>query len=323
MIPEEAYGGQLTDYQFRLLAFLCHLKGRGGLVEASIDQLASGTGNVATKTVRRALQALETAGYIRRERTKKSGGKRGPDKVYLVDSTVPLSEGLGDSNVHATGDYVANDCGSLTSHMEHISQVSNKEDTSYLLHSFEVRRKEDPMKNYDDGEDLAGFGLIEPREQDMPKVKKSDPKTRGKRPQHEWTPMDVAAEFSFVVGRKFPWLPGTVNVFKLGRALAKYRNQYGTTALLELELLRLFMLDDSNFRDVGNEAPNLYKRYLSSFGTKLNKARENLGLPHLSKVEEPSESGTIGYVTAKDGRKFKDTIAGRAQLERYEKRLIT
>ena len=64
------------------------------------------------------------------------------------------------------------------------------------------------MRKYeDDGEDLAGFGLVENRDAPQPKIRKSDPKTRGKRPEHEWSPMDVAAEFSFRVGRKYPLLP--------------------------------------------------------------------------------------------------------------------
>jgi hypothetical protein len=79
------------------------------------------------------------------------------------------------------------------------------------------------------------------------------------------------------------------------------------------------MADERNFRDIGDEAPLLYKKYLSSFGTKMNQARENLGLNKITaKVEVPSSSGTL---KASDGRAFQNTLAGRAQLERHEKRL--
>ena len=171
----------------------------------------------------------------------------------------------------------------------------------------------------DDGEDLAGFGLVEPKEAKQPRIRKSDPKTRGKRPEHEWTPMDVAAEFSYQVGRLYPLLPGTVNVKSLSGALAKFRGQYNTTALIELELLRLFIADERNFEQIGDEAPFLYKKYLASFGKKMNQARTNLGL---TKVNTPVETSVkIGTLTASDGRVFQNSLSGRAQLERYEKRL--
>jgi hypothetical protein len=176
------------------------------------------------------------------------------------------------------------------------------------------------MRNYtDDGEDLVGFGLVEPKDAPQPKIKKSDPKTRGKRPEHEWTAMDVAAEFSYQVGKKYPLLPGTVSVKQLSGALRKFRTQYGTTPLIELELLRLFMQDERNFKDIGDEAPHLYKKYLASFGTKMNQARENLGLNKVTaKIETTPASGTL---IASDGRVFQNSLSGRAQLERHEKRL--
>jgi hypothetical protein len=131
--------------------------------------------------------------------------------------------------------------------------------------------------------------------------------------------MDVAAEFSYQVGRLYPLLPGTVNVKSLSGALAKFRGQYNTTALIELELLRLFMADERNFDQIGDEAPFLYKKYLASFGKKMNQARENLGL---TKVNAPIETSVkIGTLTASDGRVFQNSLSGRAQLERYEKRL--
>jgi hypothetical protein len=175
------------------------------------------------------------------------------------------------------------------------------------------------MRNYDDGNDLAGFGLVEPKDAPQQRLSKRDPKTRGKRPEHEWTPMDVAAEFSFRVGRKYPLLPGTVNVRALSGALSKFRKQYGTTALIELELLRMFMADEYNFKSIGDEAPNLYKLYLASFGKKMNQARENLGIGRIS--EKKLSIDKMAILTASDGREFQNSMSGRAQLERYEKKI--
>jgi hypothetical protein len=176
------------------------------------------------------------------------------------------------------------------------------------------------MRNYDDGNDLAGFGLVEPKDAPQQKLSKRDPKTRGKRPEHEWTPMDVAAEFSFRVGRKYPLLPGTVNVRALSGALSKFRKQYGTTALIELEVLRLFMTDERNFKQIGDEAPNLYKLYLASFGKKMNQARENLGLRRVS-AEVSTETEKSQNIFSTDGRVFPNSLAGRELLRRHEESL--
>jgi hypothetical protein len=212
---------------------------------------------------------------------------------------------------------------SRNSHIANKPLVPNSQ-SSYKLKDFEskiqLKEIQVPMRKYeDDGDNLAGFGLVEPKDAPQPKIRKSDPKTRGRRPEHEWTPMDVAAEFSFQVGRKYPLLPGTVSVKTLSGALAKFRKQYETNALIELELLRLFMADESNFKNIGDEAPFLYKMFLSSFGKKMNQARDNLGLNKITaKLDTTPSSATI---SASDGRTFQNSISGRAQLERHEKRL--
>jgi hypothetical protein len=177
-----------------------------------------------------------------------------------------------------------------------------------------------PMRKWeDDSDSLAGFGLVEERDAVQPTIRKSDPKTRGKRPEHEWTPMDVAAEFSYRVGKRYPLLPGTVNVRQLSGALSKFRKQYQTTALVELELLKLFMADERNFQNIGDEAPFLYKMYLASFGKKMNQARENLGLNKVNAKVDTSVK--VSTLAASDGKVFQNSLSGRAQLERYEKKL--
>jgi hypothetical protein len=212
---------------------------------------------------------------------------------------------------------------SRNSHIANKPLVPNSQ-SSYKLKDFEseiqLKEIQVPMRRYeDDGDNLTGFGLVEPKDAPQPKIRKSDPKTRGRRPEHEWTAMDVAAEFSFQVGRKYPLLPGTVSVKSLSGALAKFRKQYETNALIELELLRLFMADENNFKNIGDEAPFLYKMFLASFGKKMNQARDNLGLNKITaKLDTTPSSATI---SASDGRTFQNSISGRAQLERHEKRL--
>ena len=326
-IPVEAYSADLTDYQFRLLAVLCLKSGSEGRFKASVAELCVLTNKLSDKTVRTALQGLTKAGMILVEKTRRANGFNGKLNITVLnhqavknyqDQTVENYRHQTVKNYRTSLDYRSG------SRIVDKPLVPNSQD-SYKLKDIETKNgfmKEVliPMRKYEyDGEDLAGFGLVEERDAPQPKIRKSDPKTRGKRPEHEWTPMDVAAEFSFRVGRKYPLLPGTVNVKQLSGALAKFRKQYDTNALIELELLRLFMADERNFRDIGDEAPHLYKLYLASFGKKMNQARENLGL---NKITAPTETVVkMGTLTASDGRVFQNSMSGRAQLERHEKRL--
>ena len=317
-IPLEAYTSDLTDFQFRLLAILCLKSGSEGGFKTSVADLCALTGKSSDKTVRAALKALEEKNFLTRTSTRRANGYKGKDIYEIVVKNYQVTKITVVKNYRTSLDYRSR------SRIVDKPLVPNRL-TSYKLKDIETKesfKKEIkvPMRKYeDDGEDLAGFGLVEERDAPQPKIRKSDPKTRGKRPEHEWTPMDVAAEFSFRVGRKYPLLPGTVNVKQLSGALAKFRKQYDTNALIELELLRLFMADERNFKDIGDEAPHLYKIFLASFGKKMNQARENLGL---NKVTAPSETVVkMGTLTASDGRVFQNSLSGRAQLERHEKRL--
>ena len=321
-IPSKAYSSDLTDYQFRLLATMCHLAGAKGGFKASVAELSTQTGNPSDSTVRRAVKALQEQGFIAVDKTRRANGYQGINKYTIQTVTSASLEEI----QTVTSDRTSLGHVTIGSRSSMVDKplVPNSQD-SYKLKDIgnkNVSMKEVliPMRKYqDDGDDLAGFGLVEERDAPQPAIRKSDPKTRGKRPEHEWTPMDVAAEFSFRVGRKYPLLPGTVNVKQLSGALAKFRKQYDTNALIELELLRLFMMDERNFRDIGDEAPHLYKLFLASFGKKMNQARENLGL---NKVTAPTETVVkMGTLTASDGTVFQNSLSGRAQLERHEKRL--
>jgi hypothetical protein len=320
MLPPEAYVADITDFQFRLLAVLCRLAGPGGLVKASVAELCVETGKKSDKTVRSALQGLEKADLIATESTKRANGYQGKKIILVKNYRLVDNETV--KNYRTSHDYVTS---SYFSHPSYKPLVPNDQ----IANSNKLKESETkgftkeikvPMRKWeDDGDSLAGFGLVEPKDAPQPKVRKSDPKTRGKRPEHEWTAMDVAAEFSYQVGRKYPLLPGTVSVKQLSGALRSFRTKYGTTPLVELELLRLFMQDERNFKGIGDEAPMLYKKYLASFGTKMNQARENLGLNKVTaKIETASASDRL---VASDGRTFQNSLSGRAQLERHEKRL--
>ena len=322
-IPAKAYSADLTDYQFRLLATMCHIAGAKGGFKASVAELCKQTGNPSDSTVRRAVKALQEQGFIVVDKTRRANGYQGINKYTIQTVTSATLESV----QTVTSDRTSLGHVTIGSRSSMVDKplVPNSQDSNKLKDSeskgIPMKEVLIPMRKYeDDGDNLAGFGLVEERDAPQPTIRKSDPKTRGKRPEHEWTPMDVAAEFSFRVGRKYPLLPGTVNVKQLSGALARFRKQYDTNALIELELLRLFMMDERNFRDIGDEAPHLYKLFLASFGKKMNQARENLGLNKITAPADPVVK--MGTLTASDGTVFQNSLSGRAQLERHEKRLL-
>ena len=320
-IPSEAFSGLLTDYQFRLLVTMYQLAGSKGRFKTSVAELCRQTNKNSDRTVRTALKALESHGFIIKTPGKRANGFKGMDTYEVVENYRTEKK---DVKNYRTENYRTSHDYKSPSSMTNKSLVPNSLDSNKLKDSESkgilMKEIRVPMREYtDDGDDLAGFGLVEPKDAVQPKIRKSDPKTRGRRPEHEWTPMDVAAEFSYRVGRKYPLLPGTVSVKQLSGALAKFRKQYDTNALIELELLRLFMADERNFQNIGDEAPMLYKMFLASFGKKMNQARENLGL---NKINAPIDTTVkMGTLQASDGRTFQNSLSGRAQLARYEKRL--
>ena len=320
-IPSEAFSGLLTDYQFRLLVTMYQLAGSKGRFKTSVAELCRQTNKNSDRTVRTALKALESHGFIIKTPGKRANGFKGMDTYEVVENYRTEKK---DVKNYRTENYRTSHDYKSPSSMTNKSLVPNSLDSNKLKDSESkgilMKEIRVPMREYrDDGDDLAGFGLVEPKDAVQPKIRKSDPKTRGRRPEHEWTPMDVAAEFSYRVGRKYPLLPGTVSVKQLSGALAKFRKQYDTNALIELELLKLFMADERNFQNIGDEAPMLYKMFLASFGKKMNQARENLGL---NKINAPIDTAVkMGTLQASDGRTFQNSLSGRAQLARYEKRL--
>lgn len=335
----------LSSKEFHLLAILALKEGGTRRFKASIAEIQE-LGRVSSeRTCRRLLKALEGQGWISRERTKAAGGLRGVDTYIVVTPNGRTVDEVGAKIGHTveakttklsksgrTTHGNVTDCPPTTDYLLPVvvEANSNKKNTTCSLpaegvssvkkEKNQVSRKESMRRDYDDGEDLAGVGSTEPDEV-QPQIKKNDPKTRGRRPNSEWTPGDVAAEFSFLVGKKYPWLPGTVNVYKLSRVLAKYRKDYQTSALIELELLRLFMANDRNFKDVGSEAPYLYKKFLASFRTNMGQARSSLGLPNLSATLPATERKQPDRIRTSDGKEYDNSMSGRMAAKKHEERI--
>ena len=332
-IPDEAFGEGLSDFEFRLLAVLCRLTGDSGQVHESIDNLGMLAGGASRSTVKRALKSLKAQGLVQKWRSKRANGYWGPN-IYIVGGAAmtPPGGSLVDPRFEPAGGSTGEPSslgqvvGQVASHDYKVSEL-NSIGKYFVLPGMRSAHteKEGPKmsfnRNWDDGEDIAGFGLLESDTPPPVAVSKADPKTRWKRPQEEWTPADVAAEFSYLVSQKFPWAPGATNQAQLRGALSKYRKDHGTSAVIELELLRMFLADDRNWKDMGDRTDQVYRVYLKMFQTSLIKAYDNLGIPR------PKAAGTpvvqsVGKIVSSDGlREYDNTIQGRAFMKAYEERI--
>lgn len=333
ILPEEVWSIQKPS-EFRTLVALCHLAASDGSVEVSLEELGILT-HSSRESLRRALRGLEERRFIRTGRTRRNLGKLSTNKYILCHKNEAWLAHPSHKNEASTHDQVVpRDLDSNSSNDSYDSNYSNCNES--ITSQGDVGFKEvvvsNPKRWVPAGEDtsgdddIAGIGLF-PDEQPIAKSKlstdKRDTKTRGRRPEAEWTPADVASEFSFKIGRKFPLLPGLVNVGNLGGALARQRKQYKITAVVEMEIMRMFFDDVRNFRDAEKAPHYLYKRYLRMFTTHLDEALRNAGLPPRSTVDMPDTVSAMvdEYLYASDGRKFDNSMPGRAALQRYEVKL--
>lgn len=273
------------------------------------------------ESLRRGVRGLERAGLVTTVRTKRNYGKLSKNK-YILSIPAHDSVDLKDTPAH---DLVVSTVDKVVNLTINSNEVSNNKNTTYsYVEEEKMSTKWRPEGESRTGDDeIAGFGLFDKPEETKVKLStdKRDPKTRGRRPQAEWTAIDVASEFSFLLGKKFPLIPGLVSVRKLSGALAKNRKQYKITALVELEIMQMFFNDQRNYQDAMKNPHYLHGRYLRMFTTHLDEALENLGLPARN-AELPTEiSKREQFVYASDGKRFDNSLPGRTALRKYEQEL--
>jgi biotin operon repressor len=301
-IPEEVLDKGLTPREFYLLAVLFRNVDRWGDVNLTQEELTELTGSSRT-TLWRDMTSLEEQGLVDVSRTKRNYGKLYKNRYKLLcfksETSTPSPS---DSNKQ----------------LDTVVTVTTK--VKNATHSlWGSAPKGEEMNKWDDDDNIGGFGLLDgewPAAQKPKPVSKRDPKTRNLRPQHEWTPNDVASEFASQLYGKIRGIPGLVNISRLAPILGKYRKERGLTAQVELEVLELLMTDEARLRDIKRDPANAWKIFLRMLATNGQKALENLGLDDasLDSADNP------GYIYSKDGRKFQNTMPGRAALERYEEK---
>jgi hypothetical protein len=170
-------------------------------------------------------------------------------------------------------------------------------------------------------DEIGGVGLFEDealRKQPQAKIDKRDIRTRWKRPEDEWTPGDVAAEFSYRLSMHYPMTPALVNTKDIRGALSRWRKQYGITPQIEMEIMRMFFEDERNFRDADKKASQVHTWYLHMFKTNMRNAFDRLGIEY--EKDTPTQEVT-DVLYASDGRTFENNIAGRSALKNYEERI--
>jgi hypothetical protein len=320
-LPVDAFSLELDDKEFRLLAAMCHLAASDGVVEATMSDLGILTQR-GEENVRRALRGLEAKGLVTTTRTKRNLGRLHKNRYTLTHCMVGSKDAVIHHTVGSTdGTHVVPVITNTTN-----SQVSRVINTTYLLVGNEVSHKEETMNKWQDDDDTVGFGLLEgelPAKQAEAMVSdKRKPKTRGNRPVTDWTTYDMATEFSYRLSRKFPLIPGLVNVKALAGALAKNRREYGITAVVEMEIMDLFFGDERKWRSAEEHPEKIHGKYLRMFTTNLEEALSNLGmLDQLSDTPPVVQQGT--YLYASDGTRFDDSFLGRKALRQYEQELET
>jgi hypothetical protein len=318
-LPVEAFSLELDDKEFRLLAAMCHLAASDGGVEVTMADLSILT-HRGEENVRRALRGLEAKGLVTTTRTKRNLGRLYKNKYKLTHCTVGSEPAVIHHTVGSTdGIHVVPVITNTTN-----SQVSRVINTTYLLVGNGISHKEETMNNWKDDDDTVAFGLLEgelPAKQAQALVNdKRKPKTRGNRPVPDWTTYDMATEFSYRLSRKFPMIPGLVNVKALAGALAKNRREYGITAVVEMEVMDLFFNDERKWRAAEEHPEKIHGKYLRMFTTNLEEALANLGM--LDQLSESSSVAPQGsFVYASDGARFTDSFLGRKALQQHEQDL--
>lgn len=173
------------------------------------------------------------------------------------------------------------------------------------------------MNRWNDDDDIKGFGLLDgdiPSGQKKIPVSKKSSKTRHQREKEDWTPADVASEFSCRIYDKIRGIPNMINTKTLTILLAKNRKEFGITASMELELLDKFIGDERNLIAVKRQPSKTINIFLVFITNNVNK------LSQTSEVIIEEDSGNNNLI-ASDGKVFDNTIIGKAALERHEAKL--
>ena len=319
----------LSANEVRTLLALRHLSDRDGKIVATMEELGILT-HYSRETLRVAVRGLEERGIIATRRTKRNLGKLYKNEYQLIQKNL-ASDSEKPENLASPAEVFAQKFLASTAGTDDIGIPSTNSksivlNTTYLIPS-EAREenfKEVKLVNkwQDDGDDIVGFGLLEGEVQASLKpvpVSKRNPKTRWQRPQDDWTPADVATEFSYRMYQKINNAPAMINTAELRGALAAYRKRYNTNATIEMSVMEKFF-GDTRIWSQAKKAPHFaHKIFLRLITTETANVMDELEMNDGSSVNSQEEYAE--YVYASDGKKFDNSIPGRVDLREYEEEL--
>lgn len=283
---------ELTHIELRVLLAMRLLAETDGTVEAGMDDITDYTGYGRT-SISKAVAGLESAGFINITRTKRNLGKLSYNRYLLLPGSSPRTSTADKGNI-VKSVKVAND---------------NKELKTSSLIKGEGPEEETVVNRWKNEDDLGGFGLLdEPKK--LETIKKV-PSTRHQRPKESWTPGDVASEFAAQLYSRIRGIPGLINISRLAPVLGKYRKEYGTTALYELQVLDVMLNDARKLALVKKEPHNAWKMFLRLLTT------EGAKIVQETVVNEDRED----VLSASDGKVFDNSIPGRLALKEHEEKL--
>ena len=316
----------LSANEARTLIALRHLSDRDGKIVATMEELGILT-KYSRETLRVAVRSLEDRGLITTRRTKRNLGKLYKNEYQLIQKNL-ASEDEKQENLASPAEVFAQKFLASTAGTDDIGIPSTNSksivlNTTYLIPSEarEEKFKEVKLVNkwQDDGDDIVGFGLLEGEVQASLKpvpVSKRNPKTRWQRPQDDWTPADVATEFSYRMYQKINNAPAMINTAELRGALAAYRKRYNTNATIEMSVMEKFFGDARIWTDAKKAPHFAHKIFLRLMTTETANVMDEFGMDD----EAPSQTLPTHqkYVYASDGTRFSNSVPGRANLARYE-----
>lgn len=331
-VPSAVFEAKLTDYQFRLYIYLCHLTALEGGVEASVTVLGKCTGGASASTVKRALKALIDQGLVEAQANSFPSGMRKANTYVARWVTSEPPSQVTSEPPHVTIGQV------VTVTNKSVNQQSDKpisltdlhsKNTSYSYYgglrpnqgdSNETKFKEVAVvrRSYDEDDGLQGFGLVdEPLKNSATTPNKRSTKTRARRPQDEWTPMDVAAEFIDRFAVKFPEYHGLLPLVEFGKRVGVFRKRYQTDAVSEIAILDVFFADPRNFLRVKENPKKIIDYWFNNWGELLHRATD-LGIVD---VAPKTRIVSTDVLVASDGKEFPNTMQGRTRLQHHEERL--
>lgn len=311
----------LSPGEMRTLLALRHVADLNDKAKVTMEELGELTG-YSRESLRLAMRGLEERNLVATSRTKRNLGRLYKNEYQLLPENWEKPEILASTEVEETKTTVVNFQENLASTDSTVvlSNLDTKVNKDFVfIYAAKPHREEKVVNRWNDDDDIGGFGLLEgevPGSQKQGPVARNNPKSRHQRPQDQWTTYDIASELAAGLYDRIRGVPGLINVRKLGPILGKYRKDYGTNALIELEVMEMMFEDEKLLAKVKKDPANAWRFYLSLLTRRGQQAQDNLGVDEVfDKVADTS------YVYASDGKKFDNSMPGRASLSRYEEKL--